>query len=56
MRIKFLKDHLIHKAGSEVDNHPNGRYLVKLGVAEKVEIEQKKEKVEFKPKKEKVNK
>lgn len=60
MRIKFLKDHLKHKAGSEIEGHPNANYLITLGVAvdvkEKAEIKEGKEKVEFKPKKEKAAK
>lgn len=36
MKIEFLKDHLEHKEGDKLDNHPNASYLVTLKVAKEV--------------------
>lgn len=46
--IRFLKDHLNYKAGTEIENHPNEAYLIVLGVAERVP--EKKEHHTFKEK------
>lgn len=46
--IKFLKDHLHHKAGTTAE-HPNEEYLVAVGVAEKVQKSGAKEKVQAGP-------
>lgn len=46
MKIKFLKTHTIHTAGTVVDNHPNEQYLIILGVAVEVKEEKKKKKSE----------
>lgn len=52
MRIRFKKDHTVHKAGDVAEDHPNAAYLVRIGVAEQVkekkETEQKPEKVQQK--------
>lgn len=55
MRVKFLKDHLGDKIGSEEDvPEPLANYLIRVKVAEEVkEVEEVAEKVEQQPVKEK---
>lgn len=39
MRIKFLKDHVVNFSGDEIDTTQHaGEYLIKMGVAEKVDV------------------
>lgn len=48
MKIQFLKDHYAGgatiKAGTQMDNHPNGQYLILMGVAVEVKEVKKKKK------------
>jgi hypothetical protein len=55
MKIKIIKDHPEYKGTVEVDEE-RGNYLIRVGVAEKVESKKAPEKVEVKKGKEKKEK